>query len=356
MIVSVDNSARPTLTGPGLSAHEYASLLRHALVRSYRLLRERDPERVYELVLNDTVELLGATVARLHQLGPDGRPLETRSSAGVGLPRPAAEMEAALLPRALERGKSLLSSHPLIEAELADLARRCGREGITTHVLLLRAHQRTYAAVGVHWIGIERPDYEARSAFHAYWDSAGLAVATAHERAQAEAELEQLRRTAFRDGMTGLANAYALERELHGHADTFPLSVLVLDFDGLREANNSFGWKEGGDVLIEAVGTALGVLAADDEFPARMHTAGDEFALLLPGREAEAAAQRAAEIEARLDGLEVPERLHAIYRGASVGHATRLAGETPGQTLGPASTEVRRRKAERRETPSPRAD
>src|SRR2546428_5896463 len=85
-----------------------------------------------------------------------------------------------------------------------------------------------------------------------------------------------------------------------------PLSALVLDFDGLREANAAFGYELGGNVLIRAVGRAIAELARGAEFAARMHTAGDEFALLLPGAGEEDASGRAAEVEAELDALPVP--------------------------------------------------
>ena len=86
------------------------------------------------------------------------------------------------------------------------------------------------------------------------------------------------------DKLTGLPNEHALDDELARHRTTTPFSALVLDFDGLREANAHFNSYElGGDVLDHAVGQALAGLARGDEFAARLHTAGDEFALLLPG-------------------------------------------------------------------------
>jgi GGDEF domain-containing protein len=78
-----------------------------------------------------------------------------------------------------------------------------------------------------------------------------------------------------------------------------------------------------------------------------MYTTGDEFAILVPNRDEDAALERRAEVEAAGDALRVPHRLSSIYRGASVGAATRLAGETPGQTLGRAIIAMRMRKRER---------
>jgi GGDEF domain-containing protein len=79
-----------------------------------------------------------------------------------------------------------------------------------------------------------------------------------------------------------------------------------------------------------------------------MHTAGDEFALLLPGVGKRAAGLRAAELEAELDALRVPDTHRSVYRGASVGHASRHPEETPGQVLGRAIDGMRARKRVRR--------
>ncbi len=179
--------------------------------------------------------------------------------------------------------------------------------------------------------------------------TAPVQSASVCESARIEAELAELRERAYRDRLTGLPNGNALDEELRLHADTRPFSVLVLDFDGMREANNVFkSYRRGGDVLIAAVGRALGGLVTDGEFAARQHAAGDEFAVLIPGADADAAARRANELEASLDTLDVPPVYKQIYRGASVGHATRRPGETPGQVLGRAVTAMQERKCARR--------
>jgi diguanylate cyclase (GGDEF)-like protein len=307
------------------------------------------------MLLQDSLELLGATVARLHLPTPEGtwRLEHEVAPKMLRMPPLALELEAALLPRAIAARKSLISTHPSLDPDLADLAARCRDAKVTTHLLLIRAHQQTYGAVGMHWLGVARPvDYDGRSVFYTYWDNAGLAVATAAERERRNAELEQLRWNAFTDRLTGLPNDQALQRELEANEDTWPLSVLVLDFDGLRAANAAFGNRDGGDVLIAAVGAELSRLAAPNEYAARMYTAGDEFAVLLPRQDEHAALTRRVDFEVALDAVLVPERLASIYRGASVGTATRVPGETPGQTLGRAIMVMRARKRERQESAS----
>jgi GGDEF domain-containing protein len=124
---------------------------------------------------------------------------------------------------------------------------------------------------------------------------------------------------------------------------------MALDFDGMREANAAFSsYEAGGDVLIHAVGQALPRLVGASGFAARLHTAGDEFAVLLPGADADTAGRLATALEASLDALEVPPTHRSVYHGASVGWATRSDGESPGQALGRAIAAMQERKAERR--------
>jgi len=301
------------------------------------------------LIARDTLQLLDATVVRAFE--PDD-PSGMRPAAGAEtlIPASAERMERELLVRALAEGRSLISTHPGLDPELAELAERCQTEQITVHLLLVRAYAETHGAFAVHWVGRERPLWVRRVGFYYYWDSVGFAVAAARERLRVQTELGQLRRRAYWDELTGLPNAQALEEELHRHDQTDPFSVLVLDFDGMREANNAFGYSDGGDVLIRAVGQALARTVRGGEFAARLYTAGDEFAVLLPEVTGEQARQRAIEIEAMLDRLKVPQRHRRVYRGASVGSASRREGQTAGQVLGAATEAMRARKVARAAT------
>lgn len=346
----------------GLTALDYSNLLRAALVRSHELIRERDPERLVAIVLQDTVELFGATVARFHptpEVSSDGSEAITSAAADTGvipasavaLPELAAEMERELLPRALEQGRALLSTHPLLDSELALLARQCEQAGITTQVLLVRAElKRFIGAVSVHWIGRPRPaGAEAVSVFAAYWRAAELALSGALEQARLGDAYRELEQTAFVDALTGLPNSNAFERELQAQSDTWPFSVVVFDLDGLKQANTAYGHRHGGDVLIRCVGERLAAIADAAEYPARIYTAGDEFGLLLPGQDKKAARRRRDELEELLAELpDLPTPLRPMYGGASVGYATRRADETPGQTLGRAIEAMHARKRERK--------
>jgi diguanylate cyclase (GGDEF)-like protein len=201
----------------------------------------------------------------------------------------------------------------------------------------------------VHWIGVPRPGFERRDGFYTYLENAALALTLAREREARRAELDDLHRTAYTDALTGLPNHRALERELEAVSGS-RLAILVLDFDGMREANAAFqnDYARGGDVLICAFSNALGRLLRPGEFAARLHTAGDEFCVLVPGADEAAALHRAGELEAALDGLDVPHTHRHVYGGASVGGAVGFPDEPPLGTLARASVAMHERKLERR--------
>lgn len=74
------------------------------------------------------------------------------------------------------------------------------------------------------------------------------------------------------------------------------------------------------------------------------HTRGDEFSLLLPGSDQGATARRCERLQGLLTDLEVPETHRHVYRGASVGAASRTPGEPIAETLARASRAMHERK------------
>lgn len=142
--------------------------------------------------------------------------------------------------------------------------------------------------------------------------------------------LGELQEQAATDHLTGALNrrafAQAAERELaRARRAGEPVTVLYLDLDGLKQANDTVG-HEAGDAMIEHVATtARHVLRAEDLFA---RTGGDEFAALLPGadqREGEEVARRLlAGFADRRDGGPVR---------ASVGAWTEVAPVTDVEVL-----------------------
>jgi diguanylate cyclase (GGDEF)-like protein len=332
---------------PSLDDAEY---LRTTSIAAYTVLRETDPQRQRQIIVTDLMRFLDASVVRAYDLSlDDDSPLSTGASC-TDLPVVASAMEQELIWRALEYGDSLISNHPRLAPELSALALRCRDEQVVTHVLLARAHGRTQGVFAVHWIGRGLPSYVRREGFYNYWSSAGLALAATRERARVEREIGDLRARLLTDALTGLPNGVALDERLREYADMTPLSIVAVDFDGMREANNVFKtYALGGDVLIRVIGQALPALIGGEEFAARLHGAGDEFAIVLPHADEPLAMRRAQEIEAALDALDVPASHRPVYRGASVAAATRRSDETPSEVRDRAVAAMHDRKALRRQ-------
>ncbi|HEX6997035.1 MAG TPA: GGDEF domain-containing protein [Gammaproteobacteria bacterium] len=102
---------------------------------------------------------------------------------------------------------------------------------------------------------------------------------------------ERIRALSDRDELTGLYNMRAFKRlaeREHERASRAggSYSVLMVDLDGLKTINDTFG-HESGNRAITLVGDALQRLTRTTDIAARF--GGDEFILLLPGADAEAA-------------------------------------------------------------------
>lgn len=128
-----------------------------------------------------------------------------------------------------------------------------------------------------------------------------LRDATARERdvrtTREEAVVDRHRAT--HDDMTGLPNRGRVFAQLealltHGR-DAAPFALLVLDLDGFKSLNDSFGHRAGDDVLRE-LSARITAVADDTALVGRL--GGDEFAVVMPGADdtaARAMAQRMVE-------------------------------------------------------------
>ena len=118
--------------------------------------------------------------------------------------------------------------------------------------------------------------------------------------------------------MTGLANRSSFQIGLGSLAEGDGGALLLVDLDGFKEINDSFGHAIG-DECLKAVAGRLEHLGAEAELVARI--GGDEFALLLgPGFDDERIATLAGSIVA---GLRRPVDCgpQRLVFGASVGIA-----------------------------------
>ncbi|GIF13457.1 hypothetical protein Ate01nite_34890 [Actinoplanes teichomyceticus] len=113
----------------------------------------------------------------------------------------------------------------------------------------------------------------------------------------------RLRQLAEHDSLTGLPNRAVFTSALRAHCATpDPVAVLFLDLDGFKQINDRLGHAAGDDVLVKVAGALRGhTRAGYGDLPCRL--AGDEFVLLLPGTDLDAAHTVAGQLVQRLGQL-----------------------------------------------------
>lgn len=127
---------------------------------------------------------------------------------------------------------------------------------------------------------------------------------------------------AFTDNLTGLANgrhlAAALPRELEtARRGARPLSLVVMDLDGFKAINDTFG-HHAGDEALQLVARVL--IAELRQGTTLCRNGGDEFVLLLPDTSAEQAKSVVERLRERVGESIVPATNRRI--GMSAGIAT----------------------------------
>jgi diguanylate cyclase (GGDEF)-like protein len=109
------------------------------------------------------------------------------------------------------------------------------------------------------------------------------------EAGAARREADALREQAERDWLTGLHNRRYLARELERlsrERRAGDYSLAVLDLDHFKTVNDAFGHDAGDAVLSRVAALLVDQVRADD---AVVRTGGEEFVVLMPGADAEAA-------------------------------------------------------------------
>jgi diguanylate cyclase (GGDEF)-like protein len=143
---------------------------------------------------------------------------------------------------------------------------------------------------------------------------------------------EELTRQAFHDGLTGLANR-ALFRDRLDQAlvrstrSREPLALLLVDLDGFKQINDSFG-HDVGDQLLQQVAARFTDVTRPSDTVARF--GGDEFAVLVEGGTETQAVALADRLLARLSRpATVGDRTLAF--GASIGIVLHAGRESTGR-------------------------
>ncbi|GAI35666.1 unnamed protein product, partial [marine sediment metagenome] len=108
---------------------------------------------------------------------------------------------------------------------------------------------------------------------------------------------------ALTDGLTGLLNRSAFHERLEGEYQRFLrygsyLSLIVADFDNLKEINDNYGHPVG-DEVIKKVGDILREASRDSDVVTRY--GGDEFVLVLPQTNSDNAFNMAERIRSKIE-------------------------------------------------------
>ncbi|MFJ2820137.1 diguanylate cyclase domain-containing protein [Streptomyces toxytricini] len=123
--------------------------------------------------------------------------------------------------------------------------------------------------------------------------------------------LEEARRLAFTDPLTGLANRRAVDMRLdealeeHRRAGTV-VSLVVCDLNGLKRVNDTLG-HAAGDRLLERFGSVLSLCGAMLPGTLAARLGGDEFCLVSVGPPADDVVRAGEELCRRAGGLELGE-------------------------------------------------
>ena len=165
-----------------------------------------------------------------------------------------------------------------------------------------------------------------------------------------ERQLEDARREATVDGLTGLMNRRAFDQTIRTLAGTAmnsgdPLALLVVDIDHFKAVNDTWGHAVG-DAVLQLVARRLAHRARAEDKPARF--GGEEFVLLLPGTTLEEAAAIGDALRADLESQRLVLRDTQQPIGtvtASIGVALYEPGERLADWVGRADAALYRAKA-----------
>jgi diguanylate cyclase (GGDEF)-like protein len=170
------------------------------------------------------------------------------------------------------------------------------------------------------------------------------------ELAGARKQIEELQASAHTDFLLDIPNRRGFERELDRAISYIRRyqaagALIMLDVDGLKPINDSFGHAAGDQVLKAVVATLLAQVRSSDVVG---RLGGDEFALLLWNLSETDARAKAAALEEAIDRLTFEFRGHSVRAGVSAGVAILDSHAEAGKALEQADCAMYVRKAQRR--------
>jgi diguanylate cyclase len=159
--------------------------------------------------------------------------------------------------------------------------------------------------------------------------------ASTHEVSRLRENLEQVRREAMTDALTGLANRKALDDGLarrcaEADASAAPLTLAIIDIDHFKRFNDTWGHQTG-DQVIRYVASVIGRIGDPPRLSARF--GGEEFAVLFPREQIKAVVRELEAIRREIGSRTLKRRSTNDDLGTvtvSIGVAEYETGEGPG--------------------------
>ena len=122
-------------------------------------------------------------------------------------------------------------------------------------------------------------------------------------------QVRAIERLSMMDQLTGLANRRSFDQRLDAEwrravREAYPLSIMMIDVDKFKIYNDTYGHQQG-DVVLRTVGQILlRTVKRSADFAARW--GGEEFAVLLPGTDANGAWVVAEHIRSDVESVMIP--------------------------------------------------
>jgi len=145
----------------------------------------------------------------------------------------------------------------------------------------------------------------------------------------------QLREQAIRDALTNLFNRRyleeTLERELaRATRESYPLCVIMMDLDYFKDINDTYG-HEAGDVVLKTLAETVMRKSRQGDFVCRY--GGEEFVLVMPNIGIEKTSERAEDLHATINALNIPYGRFNLTTTISMGIAWYPAHGTTKEAL-----------------------
>lgn len=236
-----------------------------------------DIEELFSAVVSRSISVLRIEKGHILRLLPDNSTLVMAASAGW-----PSELTGQMIVHNDEIGRKLaaLQSTPPLVLDTSssnahfDMPDVFMNDVTDCRYTVIQGEQGPYGLLGVHSLQSRAftPDDSQ------YLQTVATLLSLAIMRKQAE---EKVQYVAMHDGLTGLYNRsyYTEEFRRLQASRQFPVSIIMLDVDGLKQTNDFYGHAVG-DELLKTVSSVLRTICRSEDVVVRI--GGDEFAVLLP--------------------------------------------------------------------------